>query len=155
MEFLVNFHFDSLFSTNIQYMLIYNLECLDTSLDIRKKKRKFLPLFSVASFSRSSNFVGNLLSVIANSYKFKFCNQIQSFWNTKKHSFEHLIRSAIPLTHFYDMCNLFSRSYLLPHILLLTVKQWVKEFQIRLKEKLSSSDCRLWEPGVYNEQIKW
>ena len=72
MKFLVNFHFDALFSTNIQSMLIYNLECLDTSLDIHKKKIKFLPLFSVGSFSRSSNFVGNLLSVIANRYQFEF-----------------------------------------------------------------------------------
>ena len=72
MQFLVNFDFDALFGTNIQYMLIYNLECLDTSLDIHKKKITFLPLFSVASFSRSSNFVGNLLFVIANSYQFKF-----------------------------------------------------------------------------------
>ena len=65
--------------------------------------------------------------------QFKFCNQIQSFWNIKNHSFRHLICS-LPLTHFYDMCNLFSRSYLLHHLLLLTVKQWVMEFQIRLEE---------------------
>ena len=130
---------------------------------------KFLPLFSVTCFSRSCSFLGSLLSVKASSYQkwlknlftmtamFFFSIQILqpnwAFCKTIKNSFEYFIHSLL-LIHIFMTWAIFFWEAIFPFFFCSreSMGQGIPNWsEIWLKQKLLSSDSKLWQPDVHNE----